>query len=159
MSSTIEISVICLVWIIVWTYAYFGGPQYHILPTNKKLRILSIMTLLTITLFYVISYGNTSRLDITLPLFFKEVILILIICSGFLLISTRRTLKHLSHIDILFSKNLIYTKSGLYRWFNHPMYIGIISILFLSWVLFPTIIGMILFSVVLLLLKIKASIE
>ena len=149
-----EYFIIIFTWIMVWINLYKNGPKLPQLPIHKTLQVLSILTFITIFIFYSISFNLVTFLPqfVITHQFLKFFLYVMIIIGSILIIKSRNKINSLSAQDVIFGKNLKYQQEGVYKIFNHPMYIGIMIILISSWFLFPTVLGIFCLMVVILLL-------
>lgn len=159
MSTVIEICIISLTWITTWIYTYIGGPKSNTLPTDLQLYKLSRNSLVLIIIFYTISYNDVTPLPIQISSTLHSAALFFILLNGTLLLWTRKALAYLSYEDIVFGKNLAYTLAGPYQYCRHPMYIALTNILIATWLLFPTILGLLTLSSIVFLFRKKARYE
>lgn len=159
MSTVIEICIISLTWITTWIYTYIGGPKSKTLPTDPQLYTLSRNSLILIIIFYTVSYNNLTPLPIHISSTLNSGVLFFILLNGALLLWTRKALTYLSYEDIVFGKNPTYTSTGPYQYCRHPMYIALTNILIATWLLFPTILGLLTLSSIIFLFRKKARNE
>ena len=72
---------------------------------------------------------------------------------------SRWQLRSLSLYEMVFSLNPTRSEAGIYRYLHHPMYVGIAFLLCGSFILYPTIPGIFIFSGIGFLLYKKIGLE
>jgi protein-S-isoprenylcysteine O-methyltransferase Ste14 len=138
------------------------------LPFDRRLvvysNILIVLLFTFYTIFYVTIYiNNFTNLGTptnTQVSFYGGIFSIAIVTIGaILMIRTRNGLSMLSSKEVIYSINKVHVSSGIYKYFHHPMYIGMLLIVIGTLVLNPSIIGSIVISFIAICLVLKARTE
>lgn len=134
------------------------------LQTNKKLIFFTKIIFISGTMFYFVSFLGIGELKILFLENVRDVLLfagLLFIIAGmiFMLIS-RWQLRSLDNREIFSSiNNSELVIDGIYRYMNHPMYIGLIMIFFGSFIIYRNLISIIFFFVILYFIYKKIVLE
>ncbi len=159
-----------ILWLLVWgTFFAFGKRGGSGLPLDSHLMLFSTSVLLLIFFYYIVAFNaigsfSESQHLMVVDKFFhttpmKFVALLLSITGAAVMIVSRLHLHSLSVPEILFSKNTIHTKKGLYKRIPHPMYGGISLILIGSFIMYPTVPGIFILLAIGFLIKKKIQLE
>ena len=125
---------ISLVWVVIWFVFYFGGTRTSTHPVHPQLQTYSILTFVLIFIFYTIQHTQGPTLAVDLQIYAS---IALVLLGAYLMISARLKMRTLTALEILTAKNTQYSEDGIYTHLQHPMYAGIIAILFGSLCIFP----------------------
>lgn len=159
-----------IVWAVVWIFFFaIGQRTQRRLPLHRHLVRYSSAVFVCITLFYFVMFGGLWSLaehvnSGLLNEFFSSGgvrllgILLAIFGAGMLVLS-RYQLRELTLEELFFSKSELLIHNGLYRYFKHPMYLGIFLALAGSLMLYPNILALIFMMLTLFFLKKKKNVE
>lgn len=179
---------VSLIWILIWLSSYSQdkalskaeaseGIVHTNIPTDKRLILFSGLLIVFLTLFYsfiyveigVSQYIHSYFFAIHYPLIYlkylyllRTVSLIFIFVGMLLMIKSRTDLKAMTSKEVAFSLNTkqeMQVRTGLYAYIKHPMYLGIILITLFSLILFPTLLGSVLFVGIIFCILMKMRIE
>ncbi|MFT5849937.1 MAG: protein-S-isoprenylcysteine O-methyltransferase Ste14 [Patiriisocius sp.] len=125
---------ISLVWVVIWFVFYFGGTRTSTHPVHPQLQSYSILTFVLIFVFYTILHTQGATLASDAQTYAS---MALVLIGGILMITARIKMRTLTALEILTAKNTQYSEDGIYTHLQHPMYAGIIAILFGSLCLYP----------------------
>ena len=148
-------------WVFIWLIFYFYGPRQQQLPTHPILRRYSIALFIFIGLFYAMLYSTTDLVQIP-PITWPghTIVTITLLLSGtLLLVRARRDLPRLSYLDLIVALNPNTERSGMYTYFAHPMYIGIIAILTGSLLAIPNTLAILLLLPISFCIRQKLHVE
>lgn len=148
------------VWAVVWIFFLsVGRHTKRRLSLHPNLVRYSNAIFLFVTLFYFAAFSGVGS-------FFGYAqdgvhffgALVSIFGAGMLIIA-RCQLDELTLGEVFFAKSESHISDGLYRYFRHPMYIGISLILIGSLIIYPNILAAFFMALTLFFLKKKKDIE
>ncbi|MCX6788039.1 MAG: hypothetical protein NT108_02675 [Candidatus Kaiserbacteria bacterium] len=168
-----EVSAVFLmiVWTVVWcSFGIVGRHAKRRFTTNALLVRYSGGAIVSITFFYWLAFsdmgnpagflGGYSSLtdflsDSTMR--FGGIFLVLLGAAGMMF--SRWELRELTLAEVLFAKCELSVHTGVYRYFNHPMYLGLFLMLFGSFILYPNLFALLFIVPVWFFVEKKKGIE
>ncbi|HEY4500831.1 MAG TPA: methyltransferase [Candidatus Paceibacterota bacterium] len=133
---------IMVVWVAVWiSFLFAGRHTKRRLPFHPHLVRYSNAVFLLVTLFYLAAFSGVGNLFEHIQdgvRFFGA--LVSIFGAGMLIVA-RYHLRGLTLGEVFFAKSESHIRDGLYRYFRHPMYIGLSLILIGSLIIYPNILS------------------
>lgn len=135
----------------------------HLSP-NKNIALLTKMIFISGTAFYSVSFLKIGELE-WLPLENMSGILLFtgllfIIIGMILMLVSRWQLRNLNNKEVFFSVNdSVLVTDGIYRYMDHPMYIGLVMIFFGSFIIYKNLLSLIFFFAILYVIYKKIIIE
>tara|TARA_B100000745_G_scaffold289436_1_gene227549 strand:+ start:1662 stop:2153 length:492 start_codon:yes stop_codon:yes gene_type:complete len=128
-----NIAILCT-WVVLWMFFYFGGSQVSTLQYERVLLVYTTLTLVSIFGFYVVLNSTLERHSIDL---FTVAGYACLLIGALLVMLARIAMKNITATEILFAINPAPEFTGIYTYFHHPMYIGILTIMAGSFLLIP----------------------
>lgn len=132
-------------WIITWFFfAVVGRNSNRGLPLHQHLVRYSTVVFISITFFYWTAFSETGSLAGYLggSGLLKDIGMFLSILGALGMIFSRWELRELTVAEIVFAKSEVPVNTGPYRYFKHPMYLGLFLVLISSCILYPNFIAL-----------------
>ncbi|HEC32975.1 MAG TPA: hypothetical protein ENI63_01795 [Candidatus Kaiserbacteria bacterium] len=136
---------------------------------DTKLRRYFIYITVLLFIFYFLSFARVGdislfpSIDIFRGFFNSSFVYIsaflLTFLGAFMMIVARWQLHSLSMYEVFFANSQLIIKNGIYRYFKHPMYVGIFLIMIGSLLLYPNVYAFFIGIVVCILIVKKAQRE
>lgn len=153
-------------WLVIWLHSFKMDKSIKgKLPVDARLVFFSSTLIFLISIFYTlmyvqISFALSGLFNLPHSSFFGILFsLASTVFGAYLVIESRLELSNLTSKEIIFSLNTKQVKTGIYRYMNHPMYVGIMLILIGSLINLPSLINVLIFIPILICLYAKARIE
>ena len=144
-------------WIIVWTGFYLGGTRKQINNISPELKKQTSLVLILIFIFYSILYANPTPATISTALTYTAYILLF--CGALFAILARWEMKNINVAEVMYGINRHTSKGTVYRFSNHPMYVGFFLILGASYLLLPNVYALVPLMLIYFPLRKKIKIE
>ena len=154
------------VWSTVWfSFIILGRHGKRRLPVHPALVRYSSAVFVSLSIFYWLAFSDIGASDTNVFNYFfsngavRSAGILLSILGATCMGLSRWYLRELTLAEVLFAKSESNVSIGLYRYFKHPMYLGLSLILVGSYVLYPNILTLPSVAIVLFSIEKKKQIE
>lgn len=113
--------IIILVWVLIWSFFYWGGNKEQSLTVNTELKKYSTGTITSLALFYTAIHWHPTHSENVLLIVASIAVMTL---GAYLMISARRAMSNITAKEVMFSINPRTSAHNVYQYFRHPMYAG-----------------------------------
>lgn len=132
-------------WTITWSFfALVGKNAKQRFPLQQQLVRYSTAVFISMTFFYWAAFSETGSLAgyLSGSNLRNDIGIYVAALGAIIMILSRLELRELTVAEVVFAKCEVLVSTGLYRYFKHPMYLGLLLILSGSFVLYPNFIAL-----------------
>lgn len=131
-------------WITIWFFfVVVGRNTNRRLPLQQHLVRYSTAVFISTTFFYWTAFSETGSLagHLSRSNLLNDIGIYISALGAILMILSRLDLRELTVAEVVFSKCEVRVTTGMYRYFKHPMYLGLLLMLTGSSILYPNFIA------------------
>lgn len=149
-------------WAIVWLFfIVLGQNAKRKLPLHHHLVWYSTAVFISITFFYWAIFSDIGSLTgyLSVSNLLNDTGVFLSVLGAISMILSRWGLRELTVGEVVFARCESRISTGVYRYFKHPMYLGLFLILLGSFVLYPNFFALFFMALTWFLVEKKKEIE
>lgn len=161
------------VWLYIWRHSFRldrkimahrlkMGLQKDFLPFDRRLIRYTNTLIVLLFIFYTVFYQTLSAhvsLISSVQLYAQILAFVLIFVGAIFMTLARNGLGMLLSKEIIYSINKVHVSEGVYKYFHHPMYVGMLMIVSGALLLAPSLFGVFLVTLISICLVLKAMTE
>lgn len=149
-------------WAIVWLFFIsLAQNAKRKLPLHRHLVWYSTAVFISITFFYWVTFSGVGSLTgyLSMSNLLSNTGVFLSVLGATSMILSRWGLRELTVAEVVFARCESRISTGLYRYFKHPMYLGLFLVLLGSFILYPNFFALFFMGLTWFLVEKKKQIE